>query len=108
MAPAVTGSNADYRKVVAYLQQTIPNGSLVYGSPTFWLALPSTPYIDWEQITFRQRYVPGSTYTDAFETVKPDYFVIDGYMDLFMYDDNTCHATYKDVPCMPKAELDMS
>jgi hypothetical protein len=105
LAPAWNSNNGDYQKVASAFRQTIPNGSLVYASPNFWLALPNTPYIDWEQILFRQRYVPGSTYTEAFEALKPDYFVIDGYMDVFVIDDSACQATYREVPCMPKNEL---
>ena len=107
LAPVLHGSDAEFQSVLSYLGQTIPKGSVVYGSPTYWFALPDSPYIDWEQIVFRQRSMAGSTFTDAAQAIKPDYLVIDGFMETsFIMDDDTCHATYKDIPCIPKAELD--
>jgi hypothetical protein len=105
LAPAVRGSDAEFRKVLDYIRQTVPNGSLVYGSPTYWFALPDTPYVIWEQIVFLQRYRSGSSFTDAIEEIKPDYLIIDGFMDVFVMDDKYCRANYLNIPCMPQVEL---
>ena len=105
LAVAMRDSNPDYRKVLSYIGETIPDGSVVYGNPSYWFALPRNPYMNIEQIVFRQRYVPGSTFTDAVEAIKPDYLIIDGFVGQFVLDDETCREHFSDIPCMPQVEL---
>jgi len=105
LSPAVLHNNNDYEKVASYLQQTVPNGSLVYGSPAYWLALSNTRYVNWEQLTLQQKAIPGGTFTDAVEAIKPDYLVVYSFMEDYTIDDAWCHANSVDFACALKTEL---
>ncbi|HEY7416047.1 MAG TPA: glycosyltransferase family 39 protein, partial [Ktedonobacteraceae bacterium] len=61
--PAIHGSDAEYQKVLGLIKQTIPAESLVYGSPTYWFALPNNHYVNWEQILFEQETMPDGTFS---------------------------------------------
>ena len=54
----------------------------------YWFALTDTRYVKWEQIIFQQRTMPGGTFTGAMEALKPDYLVVDGYMQQYTFDDD--------------------
>ncbi len=105
LSPAMRGSDAQFEKVLSYFRQTVPSGSLIYGTPTYWFALTDTRYVNWEQIIFQQRTMPGGTFTGAMEALKPDYLVVDGYMEQYTFDDDLCRATYRDIACVPRTEL---
>jgi 4-amino-4-deoxy-L-arabinose transferase-like glycosyltransferase len=103
--PAIHGNDEEYQKVLGYLKQTIPDGSLVYGSPTYWFAMKVTRYVNWEQILVQQKSTPSGTFSGAVETIKPDYLIVDGFMTEYTLDDDWCHANFNSFACIPKAEL---
>ena len=82
----------------------MPAGSTVIGSQTYWFALPGERYLSWDQLVYEQRYSRG-TLDDAFRTVHPDYFVSDGWLDLFITDDPTRLATAGSNTLLPRSQL---
>ena len=104
LAPAIRGNDTEFNKALAFLGQSIPNGSLVYGAPTYWFALQDTRYVNWDQIVIQQRAMSGGTFTGAIEAIKPDYLVVDGFVAAFITDDDRCRASYQDSVCIPKTE----
>jgi 4-amino-4-deoxy-L-arabinose transferase-like glycosyltransferase len=105
LAPAIRGSDAEFRQAEAFLQEKIPTGSLVYGSATYWFALHDTRYVNWEQLVLQQRTMPDATFTDAVQALEPDYITVDDFMQGFITDDDLCRISYHDIPCIPKAEF---
>jgi hypothetical protein len=105
LAPAIRGSDAEFRQAEAFLQEKIPTGSLVYGSATYWFALHDTRYVNWDQFINQQRAMPGGKFSDAVQALKPDYIVIDGFVAAFLTDDDQCYAKFRTDVCIPKAEF---
>ncbi len=106
LAPVLTqNSNDDYQAALSLIKRDIPPGSKVMGSQTYWFALPDASYFSWDDLAYRQRYYPGSTLEDAFRAVRPDYFIMDGWLDLFVTDDPARLAQSESNTLLSKAEL---
>jgi hypothetical protein len=67
--------------VTNQLKQSIQNGDSIMGSQTYWFGFADHVYYSWEQLTYYQRYAPGSTVLEALRELKPDIFVVDGHLD---------------------------
>lgn len=75
----------DYRLVIAELRRTVPAGGVVMGPATYWLGLPDTRYISWEQLVYYRRFKaagPG----EAIAALGVEYFIIDTYISKFITD----------------------
>ncbi|MBF6612639.1 MAG: glycosyltransferase family 39 protein [Chloroflexi bacterium] len=106
LMPVLTqNSNDDYQAALALIKRDIPPQSKVTGPQTYWFALPDASYLSWDDLAYRQRYYPGSTLEDAFRAVRPDYFIMDGWLDYFVTDDPARLAQSNSNTLLSKAAL---
>jgi hypothetical protein len=76
----------DYRLIVGQLQRLAGPGDVVMGPATYWLGIPDTRYISWEQLIYYRRFRsigPG----EAMTALGVKYFIVDTYIDKFITDD---------------------
>jgi 4-amino-4-deoxy-L-arabinose transferase-like glycosyltransferase len=98
-------SSQAYRLASERVKESVTPGSSIIGSQTYWFAVPDHRYLSWDQLVYYQRTVPGSTLEDAFGALRPDYFIADGWLDLFITDDPSRLAGVSDNLLLPKSEL---
>ena len=105
--PALTpGPTQEYQASLTLVRNAVPQGASVIGSQTYWFALPNQPYYSWEQLVFYRRINAGATIADAFRYMHPDYFVRDGWTDIFVTDDPAALSESNDTTVLPKSELE--
>jgi hypothetical protein len=75
----------DYRLVTAELRRVVPAGKVVMGPATYWLGIPDTRYISWEQLVYYRRF-KGAGPGEAMAALGVDYFIVDTYIDKFITD----------------------
>ncbi len=81
--------NPNYESALAEVRQAIPAGSTVMGNQLYWFARPTDRYLSWEQLVFYQRYRPGSSLLDAFESLRPDYLIFDDTLRFYVKPDKS-------------------
>jgi 4-amino-4-deoxy-L-arabinose transferase-like glycosyltransferase len=79
-----SASNSGYDRTADKIVQTIPDGASIIGAPTYWFARPYQPYLNWEQLDVYRGYYPGSSMEDAFDYYRPDYVIVDGFVEYFL------------------------
>lgn len=82
---AVDGSAA-FRDTTSRLATSLPGGSSVIGSQTYWLALSDRQYYSWEQLIYLQRLCHGMTLSDVLGEMVTEYLVRDDHFDRFVTD----------------------
>ncbi len=96
----------DYQSTQNRINSALQPTDIIMGAQTYWFDLYDHPYYSWEQLVIYQRYVPGSTLTDALQEFQPDIFIIDGHVNQFIADtDGT--TLYSQHLRIPKTELDV-
>ncbi|HET9494388.1 MAG TPA: glycosyltransferase family 39 protein [Chloroflexia bacterium] len=98
-------SNSGYDRTVEKMVQTIPEGAGIMGAPTFWFARPYQTYINWDQLEIYERRYPESSLADAFAYYKPEYFIMDGFIEYWLTDDPDVLNGEPLFPVLPKAEM---
>ena len=63
------------------------------GPQNYWFARPDQNYLSWEQLVYYRRDTPGSTLQQAFTALRPDYFIVDDFVDGAIIDPSTTTAT---------------
>ncbi len=81
----VSNPLADYRLVAGRLRELVGPGDVVMGPATYWLGIPETRYISWEQLVYYRRFRGGSP-GDAMTAFGVKYFIVDTYIDKFITD----------------------
>lgn len=76
----------DYETTLAQVGEVVAPGSVVMGPATYWLGVPDRTYVSWEQLVYYRRYAPGSTVAEAVRAFRPDYFIVDPYIEQFIRD----------------------
>jgi 4-amino-4-deoxy-L-arabinose transferase-like glycosyltransferase len=84
----------DYHATLERVTQVIPPGSSVMGPQTYWFGLPDQRYLSWQQLVYYQRHAPGSTLGDAFQALRPDFLIVDPFMEIFISDDKVRMTQY--------------
>ena len=79
-------SNNDYSHAAEKIVQTIPEGASIMAAPTFWFARPYQPYINWQQLETYRAYYSNSNLNDAFNYYRPQYMIMDGFIEYFLVD----------------------
>jgi hypothetical protein len=75
-----------YQRVEARLRSSVRPGDRLLGPQTYWFGLYDHPFSDWLQLVIYQRSAPGSSLKDAFQALRPDVFIVDGSMEVFITD----------------------
>jgi 4-amino-4-deoxy-L-arabinose transferase-like glycosyltransferase len=75
----------DYEVTLSHVKAAIPAGSVVMGPQIYWFSMPEERYLSWEGIIFYERYAPGSTTEQSLQALHPDYFIIDGPIERFLW-----------------------
>ena len=100
-----SSSNAGYEETAAKMAQTIPDHASIMAAPTYWFAKPYQPYVNFNRLEYYGQRYPGSTLADAFAYYKPDYFILDGFIQYFLTDDPKVLNGEHLFPVLPKSEM---
>jgi 4-amino-4-deoxy-L-arabinose transferase-like glycosyltransferase len=98
-------SNAGYDETAEKMTQTIPDGASIMAAPTYWFARPYQSYVNFNRLEIYGRRYPGSSLQDAFTYYKPDYFIMDGFIQYWLTDDPKVLNGEHLFPVLPKSEM---
>jgi hypothetical protein len=77
---------AEYRLSQKRINATITASDSVMGSQQYWLGLQQHAFYSWEGLAFHGHAHPGASLQAAFDTFKPDIFIIDQELGQFITD----------------------
>src|SRR5205814_9289667 len=63
------------------VRRAVPPGSSIMGHQVYWFALPNERYLSWEQTLYYKRNSPGTTLGDALNALRPNYFILDRWLE---------------------------
>ena len=106
LLPLFDNPMADYEAAVQRIGQAVPAEISLMGSQTYWIGFPERRYYSWENLKYYQHSVAGSTLTDAFDALRPDYLLIDAHLECFITDDGAEMSEYDRFLRLPKPELE--
>ncbi len=75
-----------FRSAQERITALIPAGATIMSVQTYWFGLAEHPYYSWEQLVYYRHYSPGSSLEDAFSEFRPDVFIVDRYLDYYIFD----------------------
>jgi len=96
----------DYNATLRDIRSAVPSGSTILGPQTYWFAMTGERYLSWEQIIYYRRATPGSSVEEALTALRPDYMIIDRFMEGAIIDTTT--RAQADIPFLniPAHELE--
>jgi 4-amino-4-deoxy-L-arabinose transferase-like glycosyltransferase len=100
-----SASNVGYNETTEKMRQTIPDGASIMAAATYWFARPYQPYVNFDRLEFYGQRYPGSSLEDAFAHYKPDYFILDGFIEYFLTDDPKVLNGEHLFPVLPKSDM---
>lgn len=95
----------NYEVVQSRINQVVQPGEVIIGPQTYWLGLRDHEYYSWEGLIYYQRYAPGSDLEDALAEFRPDIFIIDGELDVWIGDESG-DSTYAQHLRLSRSELE--
>ena len=95
----------NYEVVQSRINQVVQPGEVIIGPQTYWLGLRDHEYYSWEELVYYQRYAPGSDLEDALAEFRPDIFIIDGELDVWIGDESG-DSTYSQHLQLSRSELE--
>jgi len=94
-----------YQRVQNLINQAVKPTDVIMANQLYWFGLSDHRYYSWENLVFYRRYMPGSSLEDAFQSMRPDIFIIDYQVDNIILDGKS-EETYRQEFSLPKLELE--
>ena len=94
-----------YQRVQRLVNQAVAPTEVIMANQLYWFELWEHRYYSWENLVYYRRYMPGSSLEDAFQSLKPDIFIIDYQVDNFILDKKS-KDIYRQEFSVPKLELE--
>ncbi|GAG75434.1 unnamed protein product, partial [marine sediment metagenome] len=95
----------NYQLTQSNVSQAIEPDEMVMGNLLYWFGLRENKYINWSNLVLYQRSVPGSTLEEAFDSLRPDIFILDKHVKGYTFDSQD-KSLYRQGFSISKSELD--
>ena len=95
----------DFQKTESKVRQAIRPGEVIMGAQTYWFGLYDHKYFSWEQLVYYRHFKPGSSVADAFREFRPDVFIMNGHIDIWLADQPSDDA-YSEYLRLPRTEME--
>lgn len=90
VAPVVpvlrSNSGGDFQRIHSHLRQVIREEETVMGNVLYWFGLQDNSYINWSNLVWYKRAYPMSNLQDAFDSLRPDVFIFDNYVNSIAFE----------------------
>lgn len=97
---------SDYQSALHAVQASVTPGATVMGPQTYWFGITDHRYLSWEQLVYYEDFTPGSTLSDAFRALHPDYFIRDDHQGMFVADTPIDLPSFQRFLFLSRPELD--
>lgn len=96
----------DYQYALQNLREVVQPEETIMGAQVYWLAFPNNPYYSWEELAYYQQYKPGATWLEALYTYKPEIFILDYFLDVYLTSSDEPSDFYESFHSLPRGEVE--